>query len=57
MIQKPIHRTVFLDRYRDYMTIAEIAENHSFSENKVKLVLLRMRKQLKKYLQQEGISV
>lgn len=52
--QKKEHRILFVMRYWYAMSIKEIAEQTRFSEAKIKNILLRERKQLKKYLQKEG---
>ena len=50
-------RVIFLRRYWFCDTIAEIAERYDISESKVKMRLLRTRKQLADYLNKEGITV
>lgn len=50
-------RVIFLRRYWFCDTIAEIAERYGISESKVKMRLLRTRKQLAEYLSKEGIHV
>lgn len=47
-------RTVFVQRYIAMLSVSEIAEQYKFSESKVKSILMRTRKKLRKYLQQEG---
>ena len=53
--QKKEHRNLFVMRYWYSMSINEICEKTGFSESKVKNVLLRERKELKKYLEREGV--
>jgi RNA polymerase sigma-70 factor (ECF subfamily) len=48
---------IFLRRYWFCDTIAEIAERYGISESKVKMRLLRTRKQLSEFLNREGIAV
>jgi len=47
---------VFVRRYWYFDTIAEIAESCGFTESRVKTMLYRMRKDLKKHLEKEGIT-
>ena len=46
-------RAIMVQRYVRAMSVREIAELYGFSESKVKMTLLRARKQLKKHLEQE----
>ena len=48
-------RRVFVRRYTYFQSISEIAQTHGFSENKVKSMLLRLRKRLRKKLETEGL--
>lgn len=48
-------RRVFLRRYWYFDTIEEIAKRYGFSESKVKVMLHRMRRDLRKYLSKEGL--
>ncbi len=48
-------RAVFLTRYWFAASIREISEKSSYSENKVKSMLLRTRRKLKKALEVEGL--
>lgn len=50
-------RTIFMRRYWYLSPIAEIASDYSMSESKVKMSLLRSRKELKQLLEKEGISL
>lgn len=50
-------RQVFLLRYWYFRTIEEIADQQQMSQNKVTSMLFRMRKELKKHLEKEGIGV
>ena len=48
-------RKVFMRRYWYMSSIAEIAADFSISESKVKMSLLRSRKELKQLLEKEGV--
>lgn len=48
-------RNIFMRRYWYLSGVKEIASDYQMSESKVKMVLLRTRKALKEYLEQEGI--
>ncbi len=48
---------VFLNRYWHFLSIKEIAEKYSFTQSKVKMMLLRTRKKLTSHLEKEGIIV
>ena len=50
-------RNIFLRRYWKLESIREIADSCGMSASKVTSLLLRMRRELKKYLEQEGISL
>lgn len=50
-------RTIFVRRYWFGETVPEIARSYHYSENKVTSLLHRLRKRLKKHLEQEGIQV
>ena len=50
-------RRIFIRRYWYLSPISEIAEDMSISDGKVKMILLRTRKELKKKLEKEGIPV
>lgn len=50
-------RRVFLLRYWYAFSVAEIAEECSISESKVKSILFRMREKLKSHLEKEGIFI
>ena len=50
-------RRIFIRRYWYMSPISEIAEDFSFSEGKVKMILSRTRKELRKTLMKEGIMV
>lgn len=49
-------RRVFVSRYWYMRSIKEISEQYSISEGKVKSILFRIRKQLKSYLEKEGMT-
>lgn len=48
-------RTAFILRYYHLLTVREIAARMELRESTVKSILLRLRKQLKSHLEQEGI--
>ena len=48
-------RKIFLARYWYAASIREIAEKSSYSESKIKSMLLRTRRKLKKALEVEGL--
>jgi RNA polymerase sigma-70 factor (ECF subfamily) len=50
-------RRIFLRRYWYLTPVKEIAAGCSISESKVKMSLLRSRKELKKFLEKEGIAL
>ena len=50
-------RVVFVRRYWYGDGISKIASDYGFSESKVKSMLMRMRKELKVYLERNGIRV
>lgn len=47
-------RTIFVERYTNLRTSAEIAEEFRITESKVRVSLMRTRKKLKAYLKKEG---
>ena len=51
----PQTRKVFMRRYWYFSSIKEIAKEYRMTEGKVKMLLLRARGALKKYLEKEGI--
>lgn len=50
-------RNIFLRRYWYFDTVGEIAQRFQCTPNKISAILYRTRKQLKAYLQQEGIEL
>ena len=52
----PQSRKVFMRRYWYFNSIKEIANEYHMTEGKVKMLLLRTRRELKKYLEREGVS-
>ena len=50
-------RVVFMMRYWYFDTVETIAKKVNASQNSVKVTLFRIRKDLKKYLEKEGISL
>ncbi len=52
-----VTRVIFLRRYWYADSIQKIAQRYHISESKVKSLLYRSRKRLRRYLEEEGISV
>ncbi|MCH5198548.1 MAG: sigma-70 family RNA polymerase sigma factor [Oscillospiraceae bacterium] len=52
--QNKRNRDIFIQRYFYFFSIRNIAEHFAISENNVKIILSRIRKELKEYLQTEG---
>ena len=50
-------RIVFMQRYWYLSSVKEIAENNGLNESNVKIMLMRLREQLKKFLEKEGINI
>ncbi len=50
-------RIVFMQRYWYLSSVKDIAECVGLSENNVKVILLRLRAKLKKFLEKEGVSI
>ncbi len=48
-------RKIFVRRYWYFSTINEIAKEYDISENNVKVILLRTRKELKRFLEKAGV--
>ena len=55
--QQAENRVMFVRRYWDAQPIKELSDFLEVSESKVKSTLFRMRKQLKVYLEKEGIQL
>ncbi len=55
--QKPEKRMVFMGRYFYGESLETIAQKCDGTEAKVKMILFRMRKELKEYLEKEGFNV
>jgi RNA polymerase sigma-70 factor (ECF subfamily) len=53
--EPPEHRNIFLKRYLCLCSIKDIAAEYSYSESKVKSLLLRVRNRLKVKLESEGL--
>ena len=51
----PEKRKIFVSRYWYTRSIKEISQQYGISEEKIKSILFRVRKQLKKHLEKEGI--
>ncbi len=49
-------RKIFMRRYWYFSPVAEIAADFGISESRVKMTLLRCRKELKKHLEKEGVE-
>ena len=52
----PKKRKLFLRRYWYFATVEELARDFGMSESSVKMTLLRLRRELKEQLKQEGIE-
>lgn len=50
-------RVVFIRRYWYCDSISKISSDFGFSESKVKSMLMRIRKELRKYLEQNGVFI
>ena len=50
-------RTIFIQRYFYFAEISDIADRMGMKESSVRSALSRMRKELKNYLEQEGIAI
>ena len=50
-------RIIFLQRYWYLSSVKDIAINNGLSENNVKIILMRLRAKLKKFLEKEGITI
>ena len=50
-------RSIFLERYWYFKPIKEIARKNNLKENNVKVILFRLRNELKEYLIERGISI
>jgi len=55
--QPKLNRVVFVKRYWYLSSIKEIADELSMNENRITSMLFRMRKELKKCLESEGIAL
>ncbi len=55
--QPETKRNIFIRRYWYLQSVSQIAESYGMGESKVKSILFRMRKQLKKELEKEGICL
>ncbi len=53
----PKKRQIFVRRYWYLSSISEIAKDFALSENNVKVILLRARNELKRFLKKAGISL
>ena len=50
-------RIIFIQRYFYFAEISDIADRMGMKESSVRSALSRMRKELKNYLEQEGIAI
>lgn len=55
--EKQEARAVFIRRYYFFDSVSEIAKRYSFTESRVKSMLMRTRNRLRTYLQKEGVEV
>ncbi len=55
--EKENARNVFIRKYYFFDSVYEIAKRYSFTESKIKNMLLRTRKKLKEYLIKEGVEL
>ena len=55
--EKEDSRNVFIRKYYFFDSVCAIAKRYSFTESKVKNMLLRTRKKLKEYLIKEGVEL
>ena len=53
--KKPLHRKIFVRRYYFYEPARSIAAHSGLSQSAVKSILFRLRRDLKKYLEKEGL--
>ena len=54
---KPEKRKIFMLRYWHVLPVEEVAKKLGVSQSKVKMTLLRMRKQLREFLEEEELGV
>lgn len=54
---EPEKRIIFMQRYWYMMPIKVIASEHSSTESRIKMILLRTRSELKEHLIKEGITL
>lgn len=52
-----LKRKVFVRRYWFFESVREISKRYGYSESKVKMILLRMREELRSMLEKEGYSI
>ena len=53
----PKKRRLFLRRYCYFASVQELARDFGMSQSSVKMTLLRLRRELKEQLEQEGIEL
>lgn len=56
-LQNEQSRNIFIRRYWYFDSVKKIAEDFGIKEDKISVLLFRMRKKLKKYLEKEGFEV
>lgn len=57
-MQKPkLNRNIFVRRYYHLYAIRDIADAYGMSESKVTSLLFRMRNELRRFLEKEGIML
>ena len=52
-----IKRNIFVGRYWYFYSIKEMSQGYNISENKIRMMLYRMRKELKLHLEKEGVFI
>ncbi len=55
--QKEQNRNIFIRRYWYFDSVKKISEDFGLKEDRISVILFRMRKKLKKHLEKEGFSV
>lgn len=55
--EKQEARVVFIRKYYFFDSVSDIAKRYSFTESRVKNMLMRTRNRLRTYLQKEGVEV
>ncbi len=55
--QKPLYQAVFIRRYFQTESVADISKKLGLSQSKTKSIMFRMRNKLKEYLESEGYNI